>query len=185
MPTTPLQSPGKMASDRHAAQRLRSESRPPTPIAAPPSPVLWRHCGNLRRPVQTCPALLPPLCCLLRVHSLLWNPGPACAQASNAARALTGTRPPPAGPSALCHATPGGRYPPQRPPRRPQEPSGRRRDLLKTKDVAQDNCHARRLTLQCTTVYFPQYKSIAHPQFGEKTTTLDLPVHVLCPFLCL
>ena len=28
------------------------------------------------------------------------------------------------------------------PPRRPLEPSGRRRDLRKTKDDAQDDCHA-------------------------------------------
>ena len=41
---------------------------------------------------------------------------------------------------------PGGRYPPQQRPRRPLEPPGRRRDLRKTKDDAQDDCHARRHT---------------------------------------
>ena len=54
------------------------------------------------------------------------------------------------------HATPEGRYPPQRPPRRPQEPSGRLCDLHKTEDIAQDNRHVRRLALQCAAVYFPQ-----------------------------
>jgi len=35
----------------------------------------------------------------------------------------------------------------------------------------QDNCHARRLTLQCATVYFLQWSPAAPPRFGEKMTT--------------
>ena len=53
--------------------------------------------------MRTCPALLLPLCCLLLVLSLLQNPRPAWARPSNAARALTRARPPPAEPSMLCH----------------------------------------------------------------------------------
>ena len=64
--------------------------------------IVW-HYGNLRRPVQTCPALPPPLCSLLRALPLLRNPRSAWAQPSNAVRALTRARPPPAEPSMLCH----------------------------------------------------------------------------------
>ena len=59
---------------------------------------------------------------------------------------MSRTRPWPAGPSKRRHATPGGRYPLQQPPRRPLELRGRRCDLRKTKD----DCHARRYTPQCT-----------------------------------
>jgi len=84
------------------------------------------------------------------VLSLPRSPRTAWARPSEAAPALTGTRPWPVGPSERRHATLGGRYPPQRRPRRPLEPPGRRRDPRKTKDDAQDDCHAQRHTPQCT-----------------------------------
>ena len=83
--------------------------------------------------MRTCSALLPPLCCLLLVLSLLRNPRSAWAQPSNAARALTRARLAPAGPSRHRHIAHRGRYPLQETPRRPLEPQGCRRDLRKAR----------------------------------------------------
>ena len=49
MPTTPPQRPVHTASGCHSPQWLGPESRPPTPVTAPPFRTLWRRCGNLRR----------------------------------------------------------------------------------------------------------------------------------------
>ena len=56
-----------------------------------------------------------------------------------AARALTRSRPSPARPSKCCHVNRRGQYPLQEPPCCPLELPGRRRDLRKTKDAAQDS----------------------------------------------
>jgi len=151
MPTTPPQRPSQTASGRHSAQWLRPGSYPLTPVIAPPSLALWRHCGNLRRTMRTCAALLPPLCCQLLVLSMYFplrrNPRTAWARPSGAVRTLTRSRPPSAGPSEHRHVERRGRYPLQRPPRRPLELPGCRCDLRKTKDDAKDGRHPRRLTL--------------------------------------
>ena len=47
---------------------------PPTPVTVPPSPALFRPCGNLRHHVRTCLALLLPLCCLLLCTSSTAEP---------------------------------------------------------------------------------------------------------------
>ena len=129
MPATLPQHRGQKASGRHSAQQQRRESHPPTLVTAPPSPTLQQHCENLRCTVRTCSALLPPLCCLLCVPPLLQAPRMAWARPSGAARTLTRSRPPPAGPSERRHVKCRGRYPLQEPPCRPLELPGRRRDL--------------------------------------------------------
>ena len=80
-----------------------------------------------------CLALLSPLCCLLLVLLQLQNPRLAWARPSNEVRTLTRTRPLPEEPSALRQLKHGGQYLPQKPPRRAQEPSGRRRDLRRAR----------------------------------------------------
>jgi len=45
--------------------------------------------------------------------------------------------------------------------------------------------HARRLTLQCGTMYFLQYSATARPRFGEDDDFSLPPVHVHRPSLCL
>lgn len=92
----------QMASGHHAVQQFEPESRSPTLVNVPPSPVLLRPCGNLRHPVLTCLALLSSLYCLLLVLSPLQDPRLAWAQPSNAVWTLTKSKAPPAGPSALC-----------------------------------------------------------------------------------
>ena len=84
----------------------------------------------------TAPATVLPTPCSSFILSPPRNPRTAWARPSEAAPALTRTRPWPAGPSEHRHATPGGRYPLQQRPRRPLEPPGRRRNLRKTKDDA-------------------------------------------------
>jgi hypothetical protein len=86
--------------DRSPARQLRS---------------LLRYSGRCGRTVGTCDALcgraqalLPPLCRLLLVLSLPQTPRVAWARPSCTARALTRSRPPPAGPSGRRHATLGG-----------------------------------------------------------------------------
>ena len=107
-------------------------------------------CDAVQDVLGTTPATVLPTPHTSFRLSPLWSPRTAWAQPSGAPPALTRTRPWPVRPSGRRHTTPGGRYPPQRRPRRPLEPPGRRRDLRKTKDDAQDNCHARCHTPQCT-----------------------------------
>ena len=61
------------------------------------------------------------------------SPRTAWARPSEAAPTLTRTRPWPAEPSECRHATPGGWYTLQQPPRRQLELPGRQRDLRKTR----------------------------------------------------
>jgi len=110
-------------SDRGLVRQLRS---------------LLRHSGRCGGTVGTCdavqdvlgtaPATILPTPHTSFVLSLPRSPRTAWARPSEAAPALTGTRPYPVGPSERRHATPGGWYPPQQRPCRPLEP-GRRRDL--------------------------------------------------------
>ena len=117
---------------------------------------LWEpamHCANMRGAI---PSTVLPTPCTSLVLSSPRNPRTAWPRPSGAARALTRSRPPPAGPSERRHIKRMGRYPLQEPPCRPLELPGRRRDLRKTKDDSQDNRHARRHALQCPIVYFLQ-----------------------------
>ena len=111
---------------------------------------LWEpatHCANVRgaAPAAVLPTHHPSL-----VLSPPQNPRTAWARPSEAAPTLTRAGPPPAEPSERRHVERGGRYSPQGPPRHPLELPGRLRDLRRAKDDAQDDCHARRHTPQCT-----------------------------------
>ena len=86
-------------------------------------------CDAVQDVLGTAPATILPTPHTSFVLSLPRSPRTAWARPSEAAPALTGTRPWLVGPSKRRHATPGGRYPPQRRPRRPLEPLGRRHDL--------------------------------------------------------
>ena len=104
-------------------------------------------CDTVQDVLGTAPATVLPTPHTSFILSPPRNPRTAWARPSEAAPTLTRTRPWPAGPSEHRHATPGGWYPPQQRPRRPLEPSGRRRDLRKTKDDGQDDRHAQRHAL--------------------------------------
>ena len=70
---------------------------------------LWEpaiHCANVR---GTAPATMLPTPCTFLILSSLQAPRAAWARPSDAAQALTRSRPRPAGPSERCHATPEGR----------------------------------------------------------------------------
>ena len=95
---------------------------------------LWEpamHCANVRGAVPATELPTPHPSLLL---SSPRNPRTAWARPSGAARVLTRSRPPPAGPSERRHINRRGRYPLQEPPCRPLELPGRRRDLRMTKD---------------------------------------------------
>ena len=135
---------------------------------------------------KTCSALLQPLCSQLPIlpsgFSLRRNPRTAWARPSEAAPALTRTRPCPAGPSERRHATHGGRYPLQQRPRRPLELQGRWRNIRKAKDDTQDDCHARRHTPQCT---FYSARPLHPRDSGRRRRISRSPVYVHRPSLCL
>ena len=107
-------------------------------------------CDAVQDMLGTAPATILPTPHTSFILCLPRSPRTAWARPSEAAPALTRTRPWPVGPSERRHATPGGWYPPQQRPCRPLEPPGRRHDHRKAKDDAQDDCHARRHTPQCT-----------------------------------
>ena len=117
--------------------------------------------------------LLPPLCCLLLVLSLLWNPRTAWERPSGAARTLTRSRPPPAGPSERRHVKCRGRYPLQEPPCRPQELPRRRRDLCKTTPKTTATPGAMLFSApQCT---FYSSHPLRTPDLGGRRRLLPLP----------
>ena len=155
MLTTPMQHPGQTASGRHSAQQQRPESRPPTPVTAPPSPA-------------TCSALLPPVCCLLLVLSLLRNPRPAWARPLNAARALTRARLLHAGPSRHRHVAHRGWYPLQETPRHPLEPQGRRRDLHKARTSPKTTATPGAMLFSDTQCTFYSSHPLRTPDSGRK-----------------
>ena len=119
------------------------------------SPTLWRHCGNLRRCAKRArhysnhcadnslhfPCTLPSVEPSNGMGTALGS-GPDLDQDRIHACRTVGAPP--------RHATPGRQYPLQQRPRRPLELPGRRRNLRKAKDDAQDDCHARRHTPQYT-----------------------------------
>ena len=79
------------------------------------------------------------------------------------------------------HATPEGRYPPQQPPRRLQEPQGRRRDLRKAKDAAQESCTPSAMissTTQCTSY---SRRSLCAPDSGKNDDFSPLPYMYTAP----
>ena len=85
------------------------------------------------------------------VHALALCPGGSgTATCPITAGAHIYAGPYPAGPTERRHATFGRLYNLQRRPRRLLGLAGRRRDLRKTKDDTQDDCHARRHAPQCT-----------------------------------
>jgi len=153
---------------------------------------LLRHSGRCGDTVGTCDAVqdvlgTAPATVLPTSHTSFklsppWSPRTAWARPSEAAPALTSTRPWPAGPSERRHATPGGRYPLQQRPRRPLELQGRRRDLRKAKDDAQDDCHARRHTPQYT---FHSARPLRSRDLGRRRRLPQSPVHVHRLSLCL
>ena len=124
---------------------------------------LLRHSGRCGATVGTCdavrdvlgtaPTTVPPTPRTSLVLSPQRNPRTVWARPSKAAPTLTRVGPPPAGPLERHHVERGGRYSPQEPPRRPLELLGRRRDLHKAKEDAQDDHHAWHLTLQYGIVY--------------------------------
>ena len=135
-------------------------------------------CDAVRDVLGTAPAtMLPTPHTSFRLFPP-WSPRTTWAQPSGAAPALTRMRPWPAGPSGRRHATPAGRYTLQRLPRRPQELQGRWRDLRK----AQNDCHARRHTPQCT---FHSARPLHPRDSGRRQRLPRSPVHVHCPSLCL
>jgi len=102
------------------------------------------------------------------------NPRTAWARPSGAARTLTRSRPPPAGPSEHRHVKRRRRYPLQRPPSRPLELPGRRRDLRRTKDDTQDSCTpgaSLSSAAQCT---FYSILPLHAPDSGKMTTSPSL-----------
>jgi len=107
-------------------------------------------CDIVQDVLGTAPATVLPTPHTSFILSPPRNPRTAWARPSEAAPTLTRTRPWSAGSSERRHATPGGRYPLQQPPRRPLELQGHRRDLRKAKNDTQDDCHARRHTPQYT-----------------------------------
>ena len=119
------------------------------------------------------------------VRDLHVTPGPLSARASTPPRGARDrhvphyrwrtyiyVRPWPAGHMECRHATPGRRYTLQRRPRRLLGLSGRRRDLNKAEDDAQDDCHARRHAPQCTS---HSARPLHPPRFREKTMTSTIP----------
>jgi len=151
---------------------------------------LLHHSGRCGSTVGTCDAVqdvlgTAPATVLPTPHTSFklsppWSPRMAWAQPSEAALALTRTRPWPTGPSERRHATSGGRYHLQQLPRRPLELQGRRRDLRKAKDDAQDDCHARRHSPQCT---FHSARLLHPRDSGRRRRLPRSPVHVHRPSL--
>jgi len=126
MPTTPPRSgeSGSIRPSRRTATVTGVTS--PTPITAPPSPAM---CGRVRHCSCHCAAYSPYS---LRTFSTAepsigmgatLGRGPGLDQSKTSTWRTLDALP----------RMPGGRYPPQQPPRRPQELSGCRRDLRKAR----------------------------------------------------
>ena len=109
------------------------------------------------------------------------NPRTAWVQPSNAARALTGARLPLAGPSRRRHVEHGGRYHPHQSPRRPLEPQGRRRDLRKAKDEAQDNRTLGAMISSAPQCTFYNSCSLCAPDSGRNDNFFPLPYMYTAP----
>ena len=143
MSTTPPQSgeSGGVRPPRRTAGVTGVPSANSGHCSAIPGPVatLWEPATPCADVPGTAPTTVLPTPRTSLVLFPLRNPRPAWVRPLNAARALTRARPPPAGSSPPRHVEHGGRYPPQQSPRRPLEPQGRRCDLRKAKDDAQDN----------------------------------------------
>ena len=174
-------------SGHHSAQQVRPESRPLTLAIVPPFPALLRSvgtcdalCGRAWHCSRCCAAYSPYS---LRTFSTAepsigmdatLGHGPGLDQSKTSAwRTL----------DALPHM-PGGRYPPQQPPRCPQELSGRRRDLRKAR------------TSPKTTARPAPYSPVPHsvpstvdihcaPPIRGEDDDFRHPVHVRRPSLCL
>ena len=135
-------------------------------------------CDAVQDVLGTAPATILPTPYTFFVLSLPRSPRTAWARPSEAAPTLIRTGPWPAGLSERHHNMPGGRYPLQQRPRRLLELQGRRRDLRKAKDDAQDDCHARRHTPQYT---FYSARPL-HPRDSGRGRRLSRsPVHVHAP----
>jgi len=128
------------------------------------------------------------------VRDLHVTPGPLRARASNPPRG-SGTatclitagahihaRPWPAGPTDRRRGISGRRYTLQRRPRRLLGLAGRRRDIRKTKDDTQDDCHARRHVPQCTS---HSVRPLQPRDSGERRRLRRSHMHVHRPSLCL
>ena len=146
---------------------------------------LWEpatHCANVRGAV---PATVLPTPCTSLVLSSLKAPRATWARPSGVVRTLTRSRPPPAGPSEHRHVKRRRRYPLQRPPFRPLELPGHRRDLRKVKDDTQDDCTPGASlsgVAQCT---FYSIRPLHAPDSGKNDDFSPPPVHVLRASLCL
>ena len=150
----PFRSPArrtKALNANHSSTAPGSDDvRPPLPIVVVTevpstnsdhcSPALWRHCGNLRcsaRRARHCSSYYaansPCLFCTFPSA----DPPNSMSMTLGSDSGLNQEK------TLACMTL-------RTPPCRLLEPPGRRRDLRKTKDDAQDDCHARRHTPQCT-----------------------------------
>ena len=166
MPTTPPQRPRQTASERHSPQWLQPESRPPNPVTAPPSRMLWRYCGSLRRSARRA-RHCSSHCATNSPYLLQTFPSPEPsdgmgrtlgASPRHAWRTVpsTAATTPLAGTTRTPARSPQGQG--RRPGRRPRQ-------------------------APYPTVYFPQCPTTAPPRFGEKTTTSTISCGCTLPLL--
>ena len=132
--TATLRSDG-VRSPIHTTAVTRIQSANSGHCSAIPDTVttLWEPATPSPDVLSTVITTVPPTPRTFLVLSPPRNPRTAWVQPSNAARALTGARLPPARPSRRRHVARRGRYPLQETPQRPLEPQGRRRDLRKAR----------------------------------------------------
>jgi len=145
---------------------------------------LWEPATPSPDVLGTIITTVPPTPHTSLVLSPLGNPRTAWAQPSNAARALTGARLPPAGPSRHHHVAHRGRNPLQEPQRRRWSCQDARA-ISARPGRRPGQPHARRHDLQYPIVYFLQWTFAVRPRFGEKRRLLPPSVHVPRPSLCL
>jgi len=159
MPTTPPRSgeSGDIRPPRHTAAVTEVPSANSGHCSAIPDTVttLWEPATPHPDVLGTIITTMPPTPCTSLVLSPPGNPRSAWARPSDVARAMNRARPPPGGPSTPCHACleDGTLHNNRHDAHRSYQDAGA---IIARPGCCPGQLHARRLTLQCLTVYLLQ-----------------------------
>ena len=185
MPTTPPRS-GRSSGIRPPC-RTAAVTRIPTANSGHCSVIpgtvapLWEpatHCVNV---ASTAPATMLPTPRTTPCTFPASEPTIGMGATLERGPSLDQSKTPALGPSAPRHVEQGGQYPPQQSPQRPLEPQGRRRDLRKAKDDAQDNRRPGAMISSAPQCTFYNSCSLCAPDSGRNGDFFPLPYMYTAP----
>ena len=184
MLTTPPQRPSQTASGHHARTAavtgvLSTNSGHCSAISGAVAP-LWEpatRCANVHGAAPS--TVLPTPC-----TSSAAGPSNGMGTTLGHGPSLDQIKTPPAGPSERCRVKCRGRYPLQEPPCRPLELPGRRRNLREIRTLPRTTATPGAMLFSAPQCTFYSSHPLRTPDSGRRRR-LDLPVHELCPSLCL